>query len=127
MAFIGIIGGMVVEGGHPQALLSQPSFMIVMVGSSSTFTDTVRVRIDSPNVVIGRDPRTNTYIRCGRLCLDRLYFLHQFMSNVRNVDPSQILTEFRYSPGPTYPLHSPATAGWDDRAVLTLAFTNSAK
>ena len=33
LAFIGIIGGMMVEGGHPTALLSLPSFMIVMVGS----------------------------------------------------------------------------------------------
>ncbi len=33
IAFIGIIGGMVVEGGHPGALLSLPSFMIVMMGS----------------------------------------------------------------------------------------------
>lgn len=33
VAFVGIIGGMIVEGGHPTALLSLPSFMIVMVGS----------------------------------------------------------------------------------------------
>ncbi|MCB9872026.1 MAG: flagellar motor protein [Planctomycetes bacterium] len=33
VAFIGVIGGMVVEGGHPTALISLPSFMIVMVGS----------------------------------------------------------------------------------------------
>lgn len=33
VAFVGIIGGMMVEGGHPTALLSLPSFMIVVVGS----------------------------------------------------------------------------------------------
>ncbi len=98
-----------------------------LVSASSSFTDTVRLRIDSPNVVIGRDRQSGVYIRCGRLCMDRLYFLQQFLANVRNVDPPQILVEFRYQEGPAYPPNSPSTAGWEDRAVLTIAFTNSAQ
>ena len=33
VAFVGIIGGMMVEGGHPEALLDPAAFMIVIVGS----------------------------------------------------------------------------------------------
>ncbi len=33
LAFIGIIGGMILEGGHPTALLQVTAFMIVIVGS----------------------------------------------------------------------------------------------
>jgi chemotaxis protein MotA len=33
LAFIGVIGGMVLEGGHPAALLQVTAFMIVILGS----------------------------------------------------------------------------------------------
>jgi chemotaxis protein MotA len=33
LAFVGVIGGMVMEGGHPAALLQVTAFMIVIVGS----------------------------------------------------------------------------------------------
>lgn len=33
VAFVGIIGGMILEGGHPTALLQVTAFMIVIVGS----------------------------------------------------------------------------------------------
>ncbi|MHC4516658.1 MAG: flagellar motor protein [Planctomycetota bacterium] len=33
VAFVGVLGGMVVEGGYLSALVSPPAFMIVMVGS----------------------------------------------------------------------------------------------
>ena len=95
-----------------------------LVSAVSTFTDSVRVRIETPNVVIGRNRSNGLYIRSGRLCHDRLYFLHQFLSNVRNIDSDQILTEFRYEDGPAYPPGSPSTEGWEDRAVLIMAFSN---
>ena len=33
LAFVGVIGGMVLEGGHPQALIQLTAFMIVIIGS----------------------------------------------------------------------------------------------
>ncbi|HEB53957.1 MAG TPA: flagellar motor protein, partial [bacterium] len=33
LAFIGVIGGMVMEGGHPGELLQVTAFMIVIIGS----------------------------------------------------------------------------------------------
>src|SRR5437868_513770 len=33
LAFIGVIGGMIAEGGHPDALLQLSAFMIVILGS----------------------------------------------------------------------------------------------
>ncbi|MBL8723090.1 MAG: flagellar motor protein [Planctomycetes bacterium] len=33
LAFVGVIGGMVLEGGHPSALLQVTAFMIVIIGS----------------------------------------------------------------------------------------------
>ena len=33
LAFVGVIGGMVMEGGHPSALLQVTAFMIVIIGS----------------------------------------------------------------------------------------------
>ncbi|MCA8977275.1 MAG: flagellar motor protein [Planctomycetes bacterium] len=42
MAFIGVIGGMVLEGGHPGALLQVTAFMIVIIGSlGATFVATL--------------------------------------------------------------------------------------
>lgn len=42
LAFIGIIGGMILEGGHPTALLQLTAFMIVILGSlGATFVATV--------------------------------------------------------------------------------------
>ena len=41
LAFVGVIGGMVLEGGHPQALIQLTAFMIVIVGSlGATFVAT---------------------------------------------------------------------------------------
>ena len=42
LAFIGIIGGMILEGCHPTALLQLTAFMIVILGSlGATFVATV--------------------------------------------------------------------------------------
>jgi len=42
MAFIGIIGGMILEGGHPSDLLQVTAFLIVIVGSlGATFVATI--------------------------------------------------------------------------------------
>lgn len=42
LAFIGVIGGMVLEGGHPTALLQVTAFMIVIIGSlGATFVATL--------------------------------------------------------------------------------------
>ena len=42
LAFIGNIGGMVLEGGHPTALLQVTAFMIVIIGSlGATFVATI--------------------------------------------------------------------------------------
>ncbi|MCB9872027.1 MAG: hypothetical protein H6836_02550 [Planctomycetes bacterium] len=98
-----------------------------IAGAASTFTETVRVRIEAPNVVIGRDRQNGLYVRSGRLCVDRLYFLQEFLSNVHNIDPHQVLVEFRYDDGPVYPPGSPSEQGWEERARLTLAFSNSSK
>jgi chemotaxis protein MotB len=98
-----------------------------LIGASSSFTDTVRIRIESPNVVIGRERRSGAYVRSGQRCFDRLYYLQQRISNVDKIDPDQVLNEFRYAKGPVYPPGSTATEGWEDRAVLTIAFTNSAQ
>lgn len=94
-----------------------------LVSESSGFTDSVRIRIECPNVVIGRDDRTKVYVRSNRLCLQRLEFLADFIANVRNVDPHQILSEFQFEPG-QHPPDSRAAAGWEDRARLVIAFSN---
>jgi chemotaxis protein MotA len=42
LAFVGVIGGMILEGGHPTALLQVTAFLIVIVGSlGATFVATL--------------------------------------------------------------------------------------
>jgi chemotaxis protein MotA len=42
VAFVGVIGGMILEGGHPSALLQVTAFMIVIIGSlGATFVATL--------------------------------------------------------------------------------------
>ena len=96
-----------------------------IVSRTSMLAASVRVHIDSPNVVLHRNPVNGLYVRSGYLCHQRLEFLLQFLANVRNVDPEQIQTEFKYLNGPVHPPDSPATEGWEDRATLTLAFSNT--
>ncbi len=74
----------------------------------------------------GENLAIRIFDRSGRLCMDRLYFLQQFLAVVRNVDSHQILSEFRYGRGAVHPPGSPAEDGWEDRGRLTIAFTNTA-
>jgi hypothetical protein len=95
-----------------------------LVRSSSSFTDLVRIRIEAPNVVVGREP-TGPYIRSITPCHARIAFLHEFISSVRDVDHNRIQDEFLYQPGPVHPPNSSAERGWEDRAILIVAFTNT--
>jgi hypothetical protein len=95
-----------------------------LVASSTDFTSRIRVRIEAPNVVIGRNPNDNTFIRSVWLCHMRLMFLHEFITRINGIHHSQITTEFRYQEGLMYSPGSPATRGWEDRATLEIAFSN---
>lgn len=95
-----------------------------LVGSSTNFTSKIRVRIEAPNVVIGRNPNDNTFIRSVWLCHMRLLFLHEFMTRINGIHHAQVTTEFRYQDGLMFAPGSPAAQGWEDRATLEIAFSN---
>lgn len=95
-----------------------------LVAEATNFTSTIRLRIEAPNVVIGRNPNDNTFIRSVWLCQMRLIFLHEFVTRINGVHHSQVITEFRYHDGLMFAPGSPAARGWEDRATLEIAFSN---
>lgn len=95
-----------------------------LVAKTTNFSSTIRLRIEAPNVVIGRNPDNNTFIRSVWLCHMRLIFLHEFIIRINGIHHSQVTTEFRYQDGLMFVRGSPAAAGWEDRATLEIAFSN---
>ena len=53
-----------------------------------------------------------------------LEFLLNFLVNVRNVDPSQVLTEYKQKDSKVYPPGHSRSRTWEDEAILTIAFSN---
>ena len=90
-----------------------------IIKGAYSFTSRIRVRIEAPNVRIGV-AKDGTAINSSRLCLQRLGTMQAFL-RLSALD-EDLLLEFRYSDinrlGPT-----PA-GGWEEQAVLKLAFTN---
>ncbi len=95
-----------------------------LVAKTTNFSSNIRLRIEAPNVVIGRNPEDNTSIRSMWLCHMRLIFLHDFFTRINGIHHSQVTTEFRYQNGLMFAPGSPAAAGWEDRATLEIAFSN---
>ena len=114
------------EKGRHSALRSNEMARTLtdVVGSSTNFTSRIRVIIEAPNVVIGRNPNDNTFVRSVTLCHLRLLFLHEFMTRINGIHHSQIRTEFRYQDGLMFAPGSPSARGWEDRATLEIAFSN---
>ncbi len=97
-----------------------------LVKNAQGFTSYVRVRIEAPNVVIGR-AADGKEIRSAYLCHLRLEFLHNFLVNVRNVDAGQILTEYRQQGMTVYEAGDPMQKVWEDQATLSIAFSNKGR
>ena len=94
-----------------------------LVSQSASFTSSIRVIIQAPCVVVGRNT-DRTYFRSKRICLQRLDYLHDFVTTVNNVDHTQVTVEFHYADGLMYPPGSAWVRGWQDRATLEIAFSN---
>lgn len=90
-----------------------------VVKGAYSFTSRIRVRIEAPNVRIGTGA-DGTAINSNKLCLQRLGTLQGFL-RLSALDEDVVL-EFRYADvnrlGPLPP------GGWEEQAVLRLAFTN---
>lgn len=114
------------EKNHHTALRNNELARVLsdLVASATDFTSKIRVRIEAPNVVIGRNPNDNTFIRSGWLCHNRLEFLHEFFIHINGIHHSQVVTEFKYQEGLMFAPGSPAAQGWEDRATLEIAFSN---
>ncbi len=88
-----------------------------LVKHSINFTSHIRIRIETPDVVIGRD-QNNRSIRSSRLCLERLEYLRHVMTLMPKIWGNAIDLEFK-----TREWRSTAIGGsWEEDAQLILAF-----
>ncbi len=93
-----------------------------LVKHSMNFTSHIRIRIEAPDVVIGRDAN-NRNIRSSRLCLARLEYLRHVMTLMPKIWGDSIDLEFS-----TRPWRSTVNgSGWEDDAQLILAFVTRDK
>jgi len=95
-----------------------------LVAKTTNFSSTIRLSIEAPNVVIGRNPDNNNSVRSVYLCHQRLIFLHEFFARINGIHHSQVITEFRYQDGLMFAPGSAAAEGWEDRATLEVGFSN---
>jgi chemotaxis protein MotB len=95
-----------------------------LVTKTTNFSSKIRIHIEAPNVVIGRNPDDNTFIRSQWLCHMRLIFLLEFVTRINGIHHSQVTTEFRYQDGLMFAPGSAAAEGWEDRATVEIAFSN---
>jgi hypothetical protein len=88
-----------------------------LVRHSMNFTSHIRIRIEAPDVVIGRDDNNRT-IRSSRLCLARLEYLRHYLTMMPKIWGDSIDLEFT-----TRPWRSNTNRfGWENDAQLILAF-----
>lgn len=93
-----------------------------LVKSSINFTSDIRIRIEAPDVVVGRD-ENNRAVRSSSVCLGRLEYLRRLMTQMPKIWGDSINLEFN-----TRSWKSAAGGrSWEDDAQLILAFANSAK
>ena len=86
-----------------------------LIAGVSTFAADVRVRIEAPNVVIGREPN-GVVVRSGTLSAQRLEYILKLLPLMPNIVPENIQIEFRY-------VHAP-DGDWEEIGTINFAFSN---
>ncbi len=86
---------------------------------SINFTSDIRIRIETPDVVIGRDAN-NRAIRSSSLCLERLVYLRHVMTLMPKIWGDSIDLEFTTRPWRSISLRQ----DWEEDAELIIAFSN---
>jgi chemotaxis protein MotB len=92
-----------------------------VVKGAYSFTSRIRVRIEAPNVRIGT-AQDGTAVNSNKQCLQRLATLQGFL-RLSALD-EDVQLEFRYADA--HKLGPIGPGGWEDQAMLRLAFTNMA-
>ncbi len=90
-----------------------------LVKYSINFTSDIRIRIETPDVVIGRDAN-NRAIRSSSLCLERLEYLRHVMTLMPKIWGDSIDLEFTTRPWRSISLRQ----DWEEDAELIIAFSN---
>ena len=107
---------------HGESLPIKPRVQLwfnKLVKYSINFTSDVRIRIESPDVVIGRDPN-NRAIRSSHLCLARLEYLRHVMTLMPKIWGDSIDLEFKIRPWRSASLRR----DWEEDAELIFAFSD---
>jgi hypothetical protein len=90
-------------------------WLIDLMSGMVDYASHTRVRIEAPNVVVGRDRNRNS-IRSASICLRRLDRLLKLLALVPHVDIRNVHTEFGYI--------APGLGDWEDQAKIRFAFSN---
>ena len=90
-----------------------------VVKHSINFASDIRIRIEAPDVVIGRDAN-NRAVRSSRLCLERLEYLRHVMTLMPKIWGDSIDLEFKTRPWRSAALRQ----DWEEDAELIIAFAN---
>jgi hypothetical protein len=93
-------------------------WLVTLFENSLSFASTVRIRIEAPDVVVGRDDGSvamRSEVPCGR----RLAELRGVLRRIPQVETRQVTTEFR----PLPPVLD--ATDWERHARITFAFSNN--
>lgn len=92
-------------------------WLVGLFENAVDFASTVRVRIEAPDVQVGRDP-SGQALRSEVPCERRLAALRGVLRRIPQVEARQVTTEFRVLP----PILD--AAAWEDGARIVFAFSN---
>lgn len=90
------------------------------IESSLTFTSDVRIVIQAPEILIGRNARGGARTS-GQLCMERLFALGAAIAVNPQIRDGMVGLEFRRQKAHAGRL----VANWEDDATVTIAFSNS--
>lgn len=82
----------------------------------------VKLRIDTPNVVVRRTRRG--YLRSNEVCWNRLFELQKVLYNRFQIGFDRVPIELYHIGDTALPPGHYAERGWEDRATLSISFTN---
>ncbi|MGE3173753.1 MAG: flagellar motor protein MotB [Planctomycetota bacterium] len=112
------------QAGRPHPIQRDVyNWLVKAAQGSLTFTSDIRVIIDAPDVILGagRDGRPVTSLE---LCDRRLWTLRKALLGIPEVQPHMVRIELAQQRD-SAPGSVRAGADWEDRGMVTLAFSNA--
>ena len=116
VAFVGPLSAFFV----PQSKRLRPDvhdWLADLVGGAREVASDVRVRIEAPQLVLGKVPRTGEPYYTGNLCHERLMYVRTLLALMPDIAQHKLVGEFVYS-------NQRAGSDWEDVGTIAFAFSN---